>query len=180
MTEMYEEHWYAMRDLKRSNAKEAAYMLLQERQFSIFTPMVQRVVTIRGRKSIVDVPFMRDLLFVKSSRNVLDSIVERIPKLQYRYLRGGKYKEPMTVRDADMERFIFATRSTLPYRYYTLDEVSPAMYGRKISIVGGPLDGFQGRLMTTRGSKVKRLIVELEGFLAVGVEVQSEFIQIVR
>ncbi len=45
------------------------------------------------------------------------------------------------------------------------------MYGRKIRIEGGPLSGYEGRLLTTRGSKVKRLLVELEGFLAVGVEV---------
>jgi len=34
--------------------------------------------------------------------------------------------------------------------------------------------------MTTRGSKVKRLLVELKGFLAVGVEVNPEYIRIVR
>jgi hypothetical protein len=52
------------------------------------------------------------------------------------------------------------------------------MYGRKIRIVGGPLNGYEGSLLTTRGSKVKRLLVELKGFLAVGVEVDPEYIQL--
>ena len=47
-------------------------------------------------------------------------------------------------------------------------------------IIGGTLDGYEGRLMTTRGSKVKRLLVELKGFLAVGVDVNPEYIRIVR
>ena len=54
------------------------------------------------------------------------------------------------------------------------------MYGKWIRIVGGGLDGFEGRLKSTRGSKVKRLIVELPGLLAVGVEVDAQYIQFVK
>lgn len=53
------------------------------------------------------------------------------------------------------------------------------MYGHKIRIVGGTLDGYEGYLLTTRGSKVKRLLVELENYLAVSVEVLPEFIQLI-
>ena len=53
------------------------------------------------------------------------------------------------------------------------------MYGRKIRIEDGPLSGYEGSLLTTRCSKVKRLLVELEGFLAVGVEVAPEYIQLI-
>ena len=52
------------------------------------------------------------------------------------------------------------------------------MYRRRIRIVGGTLDGYEGRLLTTRGSKVRRLLVELKGFLAVGVEVNPEYIKL--
>ena len=53
------------------------------------------------------------------------------------------------------------------------------MYGRRIRIVGGPLDGYEGSLITTRGSRVKRLLVELPRLLAVGVEVSPEYVQVV-
>jgi hypothetical protein len=59
------------------------------------------------------------------------------------------------------------------------EEITPQMYGRPIHIVGGPLDGYEGNLLTMRGSKVKRLLVELKGFLSVGVEVTPEYIQFV-
>jgi len=54
-----------------------------------------------------------------------------------------------------------------------------AMYRREICIVGGPLNEYEGSLLTTRGSKIKRLSVELKGFLATGVEVTPEYIQFV-
>ena len=85
----------------------------------------------------------------------------------------------MTVADRDMEHFIRAVNATESPRYYLPEEITPTMYGRKIRIEGGPLSGYEGRLLTTRGSKVKRLLVELEGFLAVGVEVDPEYIQLI-
>lgn len=85
----------------------------------------------------------------------------------------------MTVADRDMEHFIRAVNATESPKYYLPEEIIPAMYGRKIRIEGGPLSGYEGSLLTTRGSKVKRLLVELEGFLAVGVEVAPEYIQLI-
>ena len=45
--------------------------------------------------------------------------------------------------------------------------------------MGGMLDGFEGYLLTVRGSKVKRLLVELPTLLAASVEVESEYIQLI-
>ena len=125
-----------------------------------------------------EVPFIQDLLFVHETRRKLDAVVEKTPTLQYRWLRNT-WREPMVVADADMERFIRAVNATEFPRYYLPEEITPAMYGRNIRIVGGTLNGYQGSLLTTRGSKVKRLLVELKGFLAVGVEVNPEYIQLI-
>lgn len=174
-----ETHWYAMRDLKRPNAREPAYKMLEAKGMEVYTPMTKRPVIKGGRKTFADAPFIPDLLFVYSGRDALDAIVDRTPTLQYRYMRGGKYREPMTVRDADMRRFMAIAHGSSRFRFYAAGEVSPAMYGRRIAIVGGDLDGYEGRLMTVRGSRVRRLIVELEGLLAVGVEVQPEYIRLI-
>ena len=157
-----------MRDLKRANAKVPAYKLLEEMKMEVFVPMKWHLVTRKGMRIREEVPFIQDLLFVH----------EKIPTLQYRWLRGT-WREPMTVADTDMERFIRAVDATESPRYYLPEEITPTMYGRKIRIEGGPLSGYEGRLLTTRGSKVKRLPVELEGFLAVGVEVDPEYIQLI-
>ena len=173
-----EMRWYVMRDLKRTNAKVPAYKLLKGMKMEVFVPMKWHLVTRKGMRIREEVPFIQDLLFVHETQDNLDAIVEKTPTLQYRWL-CNTWREPMVVADTDMERFIRAVDATESPRYYLPEEITPVMYGRKIRIEGGPLNGYEGRLLTTRGSKVKRLLVELEGFLAVGVEVDPEYIQLI-
>ena len=168
-----------MRDLKRANAKLPAYKLLQEKNIQVFTPMRWYLSEEKGKKVRKQVPCVRDLLFVYDNQEHLDPIVELIPTLQYRWLRNS-YREPMTVSDTEMERFIRAVGSTVSPKYFLPEEITPEMLNRKIRIVGGPLDGYEGTLLTTRGSKVKRLLVELPDLLAVGVEVNPEYIQVIE
>lgn len=168
--------WWAMRDLKRSNARKPAYKLLEEKKVEFFVPMRWQLVTRRGKRVREQVPFMQDLLFVHETRFNLDPLVEKVPTLQYRWLRDT-YREPMTVPDTDMERFMLAVNASDSPKYYLPEEITPAMCGRRIRIVGGTLDGYEGSLLTIRGSKVRRLLVELPGFLSVGVEVSPEYIR---
>ena len=169
--------WFVMRDLKRPNAKLPAYKLLREEKFEVFVPTEWRLVSKNGRKEKKELPIIHDLLFVHSTRAELDPIVDKTESLQYRFLRNCN-RAPMTVRNDEMERFIFAVNSSDSPKYYLPEEITPEMYGRKIRIVGGPLDGYEGSLVTTRGSKVRRLLVELKDFFAVGVEVNPEYIQL--
>ena len=94
--------WYVMRDLKRANAKVPAYKLLEEMKMEVFVPMKWHLVTRKGMRIREKVPFIQDLLFVHETQNNLDAVVEKIPTLQYRWLRGT-WREPMTVADTDME-----------------------------------------------------------------------------
>lgn len=170
--------WFVMRDLKRSNAKLPAYLMLGEMGIKVFTPMVWKLFVNGGKRVRRKVPFMQDLLFVYESRNILDDIVERTATLQYRFVRGG-YRTPMTVRDTDMDHFIKAVESTENPCFYTLDELTPAMIGQKVRIIGGPLDNYEGRLQKIRGARTKHLFVELPSLLTVSVEVEPEFVQLV-
>lgn len=169
--------WFVMRDLKRSNAKLPAYKMLAERGMEVFTPLVWKVVARRNSRVRLQRPYMQDLLFVYESRRELDTLVELVPTLQYRYVRG-MYCEPMTVRNDDMERFILAVRSADNPCFYTPSEITPAMIGRRVRIIGGPLDGYVGFLQKIRGSQKKHLFVELPSLLTVSVEVSPEFIQL--
>lgn len=171
--------WFAMRDLKRRHAKLPAYKLFENLKVQYFTPMVHRLVVVKGKRIDQEVPFMPDLLFVKDTREHLDHIVESTPKLQYRYKIGVQHT-PIIVPTADMERFIYAVESSENPKFYSLNEVTSDMTNREIRIIGGKLDGYTGTLVTTRGSKVKRLLVELPSLLAASVEVEAEYIQLVK
>ena len=170
--------WFVMRDLKRYNAKLPAYKLLESLGIKVFTPMVWKLVVRHGKRCREEVPFMQDLLFVHDTRQAVDPIVEKYGTVQYRYVRGG-YKVPMTVREADMQRFIHAVESSENPRYYTPKEITPDMIGREVRIVGGPLDGYEGHLQKMQGVRVKRLFVEIPSILTASVEVQPEYIQLI-
>lgn len=173
-----QKHWYAMRDLKRRNAKEPAYLMLKDKVAQVYTPMVKRTVVVRGKRQVIDIPFVADLLFVYDSRAVIDPIVERTRTLQYRFARGGAQGTPIVVRDEDMESFMAVTQGSEPFKYYSMEEVSDALCGKDIVIVGGELDGCRGKLMTVRGTRKKRLVVSLGGLLAAGVLVEPDFIRL--
>lgn len=172
-----DKQWFVMRDLKRPNALLPAYKQLAAARMEVFTPMKWLLKTKNGRSVRMEVPFLSDLLFVYGTRSELDPIVDKMPTLQYRFQKGHGYKEPMVVPDVDMERFVHAVRTSENPKYYLPDELTPVMYGRKVHIVGGPLDGYDGRLLSVRGSKVKRLLVELPHFLSVSVEVNPDYVR---
>ena len=151
--------WFVMRDLKRYNAKLPAYKLLESLGIKVFTPMVWKLVVRHGKRSKEEVPFMQDLLFVHDTRQAVDPIVEKYDTVQYRYVR--------------------AVESSENPRYYAPKEITPDMIGRKVRIVGGPLDGYEGHLQKMQGVRVKRLFVELPNLLAAAVEVQPEYIQLI-
>lgn len=131
-----------------------------------------------GKRTREEAPFIQDLLFVHDSRKTIDPIVDKTPTLQYRYKKGCGYCKPMTVSDTEMKRFIHAVSASDNPRYYLPGELTPAMYGRTVRIIGGTLDGYEGKLLTVRGSKIKRLLVELPGFFSVGVKVEPEYIRL--
>lgn len=173
--------WFALRDLKRVNAHDPAYMMLAREGFEVFTPMRWRVVKRLNKTRKEEVPVVQDLLFVHSTKHLLDPVITNTPTLQYRYVRGGGYKESIIVRDDEMNRFITAVQSSPSLRYYALDEVTADMIGRTVQICGGPLNGFEAPLMKVRGAKKKRIFVELKGFLAASVELtEFDYLQFVE
>ena len=179
-----EDRWYVLRDLARPNTKNPAYKQLQampEMKDCVFVPLKQHVFKEFGKRVVRFVPFMPDLVFVHKTREELDPIVRKMELLQYRYVRGGKQYEAMRVRAKDFEKFKDAVEQIDNVEYFSYEEVSPRIFGKQIRIIGGRLNGFEGRLMSKRGSKYKRLLIDLqECNLSAAIQVESEFIQLLK
>lgn len=172
--------WFALRDLKRPNAKLPAYIQLSsEFGLDVFTPLKWSVCISEGKRVRRQVPFISDLLFVRSSKEILDPIIESIKTLQYRYLKGGKQFQPVTVRDQEMDAFITAVKSAKSVKYYLPSEVTTSMIGKMISIVGGPLDGYVGNLLSIKGLQKKRFLIGISSLITASVEVDPEYIRFV-
>ncbi len=170
--------WFVMRDLKRPNALRPAYIDLADKGFEVFTPLRNVLKDNRGRSIRTTAPFIPDLLFVRSTRPALDREVAATPTLQYRFVRGKAANTPLTVRDEDMDRFVKAVRTVDNPNYYTPEEITPTMLRRHISIVGGPLDGYEGILVTVRGSRTKKILVDIPGIIAAAFEVDAKYIRL--
>ena len=179
-----EDRWYVLRDLARPNAKNPAYKQLQEMpelEGCVFIPMKQRMFVEFGKHVVRLIPYMHDLVFVHKPKETLDPIIKKMDLLQYRYVRGGKQYEAMSVRHKDFEKFKEAVEQSDNVEYFSYEEVSPSIYGRQIRIIGGRLDGFEGRLMSKKGSKYKRLLIDLpECNLSAAIQVESEYIQLLK
>lgn len=171
--------WYVMRDLKRPNAKEPAYESLMANGFDVFTPMRWLISEVRGKRQRRQVPFMQDLLFVHTKKEEIEPIVERTPTLQFRFVKGRAYREPLTVDENDMNRFIHAVKASEAPCYYSPSEIDASMYGKRVRIIGGALDSYEGYLLKARGARKKKLIIELPSVLTMTVEVEPEFIQFI-
>ena len=150
--------WFVMRDLTRANASRPAWKELTDAGLRVFTPMVWKIRKRGVRTERYKAPAIHDLLFVDSTRAELDPEVARRATLQYRFVRGGAHGEAMTVNDS---------------------EITPSMIGKQVLIVGGPLDGMTGHLLSVKGMRTKRLIVELPGMLTSAVEVAPDFIRFI-
>lgn len=171
--------WFALRDLKRTNALLPAYKQLGEAGIEVFTPMTTRLFVKNGKRIRKEVPVMPDLLFVCESRQNLDPIVSKTPTLQYRFKKGGKPGEPIVVPEEEMTRFIGAVNATDNPKFYSAEEISPLMSGRNIRMIGGVLNGYEGKLLTVRGSKTKRLIITLSSLMAVSLCINDEYVELV-
>lgn len=172
--------WFVLRDFKKWNAKSPAYKELPKFGIRHFTPMQWIIVTRNGKRKREYVPVIQNLLFAYDSRIVLDPIIAKTETLQYQYIRGAGKATPMTVSDKEMERFIAAVNSDSSPTYFSPDELTPDMLGKDIIVTGGPLNGYNGKLLKVQGSKKKRLIVEIKGLMVAAVEVAPEFIQLVK
>lgn len=168
-----EKAWYVLRDLRRSNAKVRAYEMLSEEDFEVYTPMKRVTAKINGRKAVAEFPFIPDLVLVHSCYDELRTMVDKIPLLQFRFVKGGSGM-PLTVGDFEMERFIHATNDAATVEYYAPGEIKPGMIGKKVRITGGRLAGEEMTLLKRQGSRKKRAIVELPNLCTAVVELKEE------
>lgn len=170
--------WYVLRDLKRTNAREPGYQYLGNAGFEVFTPL-HWVVTGHGaavRRKLR--PVVQDLLFAHAERDALDRVIESVPTLQYRFLRGA-YCKPMTVGDAEMRNFMLAVSSGTEPVFYTPAELDALSVGRRVMIIGGMMDGMEGRILKVRGARRKRVMVEIPTLIAAVVEVENDFVKFI-
>ena len=119
-------------------------------------------------KQLQAMPEMKDCVFVPLKQHVFMEFGKRV-------VRFIPYMPDLVFVHKSREELdpIVRKMELLQYRY--------VRGGKQIRIIGGRLNGFEGRLMSKKGSKFKRLLIDLrECNLAAAIQVESEFIQLMK
>lgn len=133
-----------------------------------FVPMRYEYVVRNHKKERKLVPAVSNLVFAHTQKVTLDRLKHTsLPYLRYIMKHDGDLSTPLTVRDDDMENFIRVARQVEEdIRYINPDDYD-LKAGQRVRVIGGPFVGTVGTLVKVRGSRSKRVVVELEGVLHV-------------
>ena len=172
--------WFAMSAPYRRELKARDY--LQAKGIECFVPMVNAIVQKRnGAKSRQQVPAIHNLIFVHTSKSVLQELKRGVDYLQYRTVpRNGK-NIPIIVPDRQMQQFITVTQSTNEELIYLRPEEVDLKKGTKVRLHGGAFDGTEGIFVKLRGKLRPRVVLLIQGVAAVAMaEISTDLIEVLE
>ena len=172
--------WFAMSAPYRRELKAKEY--LQAKGIECFVPMVNALVEKRsGAKIRKQIPAIHNLIFVHTSKNVIQEIKRGVDYLQYRTMpREGK-NIPIIIPDRQMQQFIAVTQTANEGLIYMRPEEVNIAKGTKVRVHGGAFDGAEGIFVKIQGKRKPRVVLLIQGVAAVALaEISTEFIEIIK
>lgn len=167
--------WYVMRAYK---SEMKAENLLGENNLECFIPKQYAIRTYHGVKSKCLVPIIPSLVFVHASREQLLDFKKQYNFLQFVIWKRKDEVEQLIVPNDQMENFIkVASSQDEGITYYKPDEID-IKKGTRVRIHGGQFDGVTGVFMKVKGKRNRRIVVLLDGIVAVAAEVQPDLIEV--
>ena len=163
-------HWFPMRITYNRELKIKA--LLDKLCVENYLPMRYEYVKIRNGKKKKLVPAIRNLIFVRSSQEVLTGLKKTIGELEpmrymtKRALDNGRH-EIIRVPDKQMNDFIKVTSS--PDEEFIILDNSDFInkVGKQVEITEGYFAGIRG--VIKRVKRNKHVVVQIEGVAAVAI-----------
>lgn len=178
MEQKGEKVWYAMRATYGRNmqAKNAADGM----EITNYIPMRYVVTRGGGRKIRKWVPVIRDLIFIYASQSEVSQLKQRISYLQYITRPENGRNIPIIVPDDDMQRFITLTiADDKELIYLRPDEINLAS-GTRIRLHGGEFDGLEGIFIKLKGKRNRRVVINIDSVIAVGIEVHPDLVEVIK
>lgn len=171
--------WFAMSS--PFNRELKAKQLLDERGIENFIPMHYQVLQKKdGKKSRELVPSIHNLIFVRTTRRIIQEVKSQIPFLQYiTWSEQGK-NLPIVVPDKQMQQFIAISNTHNEQLVYLKPEEINLSKGTLVRILGGAFDGVEGTFIKVKGIRSKRVVVAIPGITAVATtEIEPDLIEII-
>ena len=169
--------WFVMSAYK--NEKKAEEKLCGKDGLEYFIPKCYAVRVYHGVKSKRLVPVIPNLVFVHASRKQITDFKKYHNFLQFVTWEKSTGLEYLVVPDEQMESFItIASQYEETTVYYKPEEID-IRKGTRVCIHGGKLDGVKGVFMRVQGKRNRRVVVMLEGVMAVSAEVHPDLIEVI-
>ncbi len=162
--------WFAMSATfgRSMRAKER----LEQLGIDNYVPMRYEVTAgSRGRQDRRLIPAINNLIFVRTTRAIIQSAKQQIDWLQYLTQHESGKQRPIIVPDRQMEQFILVTQNRLEDIAYLTPEQIASSKGHRVRIIGGPFHNVEGLVLHTRGSGRKKLIVDIPNIIAARTEI---------
>lgn len=169
--------WFVMSAYK--NEKKAEEKLSGKDGLEYFIPKCYAVRVYHGVKSKRLVPVIPNLVFVHASRKQITDFKKYHNFLQFVTWEKSTRLEYLVVPDEQMESFItIASQYEETTVYYKPEEID-IRKGTRVCIHGGKFDGVKGVFMRVQGKRNRRVVVMLEGVMAVSAEVHPDLIEVI-
>ncbi len=168
--------WYVMRAYKCE--KKAEDILLGPDGLQHFIPKQYALRVYHGVKSKRLVPVIPSLVFVQATKEEIVDFKIIHNNLQFVMWEKTTGTEHLIVPDEQMENFIkVASHYNESTTYYKPEELNIEK-GTRVRIHGGEFDGVTGIYMQVKGKRNRRLVVVLEGIMAIAAEVQPDLVEV--
>lgn len=168
--------WFVMNAYK--SEKKAEEKLAEEGGMEHFVPKRYAVRCYHGVKSKRLVPAIPGLVFVRASLRRIAEFKKEHGFLRFATWRKSTGTEFLVVPDRQMEDFIKVASRVGETAYYRPEEID-IRKGARVRILGGPLDGVEGTFMRVKGKRDRRIVVVLEGVMAVAAEVRPDLVEVI-
>lgn len=128
--------------------------------------MQNKKTIIDGKDANIVVPAIRNLIFVNTTRSLLDELKVKVEEsTPFRYIIDKSTNLPIEVPSKDMEHFI-AVAGSMDEQLIYLTEIKPTLIGGdKVVVTGGIFAGVEGNVV--RIKKDRRVMVSIDSIAAV-------------
>ena len=174
-----QEQWYVMRAYK--SEKKAEELLSGDHGLTYFIPKRKAIFTSGGKKYVRQVPVIHSLIFVRATQQEIVAFKKDIyNSLQFVTWKCNDKLLYLTVPDDQMNSFIeVCEQQDREVTFHRPDEIQ-LKKGEKVRVHGGAFNTMEGYFVKMAHKRSKQFVVIIPDILAASIEVEPEYIEIIR
>lgn len=170
-------HWFAMSAPFRREIKVKE--MLEKEKMECFIPMRQDIRTVKGKKEVVSVPAVSNLIFVHTTDSRLKWFKTYTTYLQYLTWTIDGISHKIIIPDYQMNQFMAVCNTHDKKLIFLKPYEVNLSKGVHVRIHGGTFDNVEGIFVKVKGARSKRVVVLLPNTMAVATaEVHPDLLEI--